>query len=68
MEFLQPIADLLGITVGQLVGISVALLALTIFWFLIKQAIKLATRIFTIGCLTIVVIGVGLYLFFVIAQ
>ena len=64
MEFLDPIAQLLGITTTQLVIIAVAGLVLTVGWYVLKAAIKVASKIFTIGCFTIILLGAGLYLFF----
>lgn len=64
MEFLDPIAQLLGITTTQLVIIAVAGLVLTVGWYVLKAAIKVASKIFTIGCITIILLGAGLYLFF----
>jgi hypothetical protein len=64
MEFLDPISQLLGITTTQLVIIAVAGLIATVGWYVLKAAIKVASKIFTIGCFTIILLGAGLYLFF----
>jgi hypothetical protein len=64
MEFLDPISALLGITTTQLLIVSGTIILLVIGWYALKMAIKVATKVFTIGCFTIIVIGVALYLFF----
>jgi len=66
MEFLNPIANLLGVTTTQLVIVAVALLLLTVGWYVLKTALKVASKVFTIGCFTIVILAAGLYLFFVL--
>ena len=64
MQFLQPIASLLGVTVGEMVIVAIAIVVLVIAWYALKVALKIAMRIFAIGCFSIVVIAAGLYLFF----
>lgn len=64
MELLQPIASLLGITTGQLVAIAVIGMLLLIGWYALKLALKIATRLFSAGCLTILLIAAGLYMYF----
>jgi hypothetical protein len=64
MQFLQPIASLLGVTVGQMVIVAIAIVVLVIAWYALKVALKIAMRIFAIGCFSIVVVAAALYLFF----
>lgn len=66
MEMLQPIANLLGVTVEQLVAIAVVGMLLIIGWYALKIAFKIATRLFNMGCLTILLVAAGLYLYFVL--
>jgi hypothetical protein len=64
MEFLQPLADLLGVTLGQLTTVIWIAAALLVGWAVLKVVLKLAIKVFSTGCLTIVIIAVGLYLYF----
>ena len=64
MGFLEPVATLLGITVTQLVVVTIAAVALVIGWYVLKAVVKAAAKVLTIGCFTIIVVVVGLYLFF----
>lgn len=64
MEFLQPLADLLGVTLGQLTTVIWVAAALLVGWAVLKVVLKLAIKVFSTGCLTIVIIAVGLYLYF----
>ncbi len=64
MDILQPIADLLGVTTGQLITVTLVCLALVVGWYVLKAVLKIAARVFTIGCFTIVLLGAGLYLYF----
>jgi hypothetical protein len=68
MEVLDFIAGLVGITATQLIIVFVAVVVLTIGWFILKQAVKIAARIFAIGCFTIIVVVGALYLYFVFFQ
>lgn len=64
MEFLQPLADLLGVTLGQLTTVIWVAALLVAAWAVLKVVLKLAIKVFSTGCLTIVIIAVGLYLYF----
>ena len=64
MEFLNPIANLLGVSTTELVIVAAAVLILTVGWYVLKAAVKVASKVFTIGCFTILILGAGLYLFF----
>jgi hypothetical protein len=66
MEFLDPIANLLGVTTTQLVIVAAAVLILTVGWYVLKTALKVASRVFKVGCFTIIILAAGLYLFFVL--
>jgi hypothetical protein len=68
MEFLDPIASLLGITTTQLVIVSAAILVLTVGWYVLKAVVKVASKVFAIGCFTIILLAGGLYLFFAFFQ
>ena len=66
MGIVESVANLVGVTATQLLIVAGAVVLLTVAWFIIKRVIKVAARIFTIGCFTIVVIGGGLYLYFAV--
>jgi len=66
VEFLEPVANLVGLTATQLIVVAIACAALVIGWIVLKVLLKIAMKVFAIGCLTIAAIGMGLYLFFVV--
>lgn len=66
MEFLTPIAELLGVTAGQLTAVAVVFVVLVVGWYVLRATVRIAARTFTTGCFVIILIGVGLYLLFVI--
>jgi hypothetical protein len=68
MEFLEPIANLLGVTVTQMIIVAALCLGLVIAWYVVKAVVKLTAKMFTIGCFTIIVIGAALYVFFAFFQ
>ena len=68
MEFLEPIANLLGLTSTQLMVIAGVSLGLVIFWYVLKTALKIAAKAFTVGCFTIIALGAGLWAFFAFFQ
>lgn len=68
MEFLNPIANLLGVSTTELVIVAAAVLILTVGWYVLKTALKVASKVFAFGCFTIVILAAGLYVFFVLFQ
>ncbi len=68
MEFLEPLARLLGISAGQLMAIAIVGAVLVVGWYVLRAALKMAVRVFTLGCLTILVLVVGLYVVLVLAR
>ncbi len=66
MEFLAPIAELLGLTVGQLTTWLIIIGVLVIGWYIVRGVVKIAVRTFLSGCLVILLLGIGLYVFFVL--
>jgi hypothetical protein len=64
MAFLDPIAALLGVTSSQLIIVAVACVLLVAGWYVLKAALKIASRIFAAGCFTIILAGAVLYLYF----
>lgn len=65
---MQAIADLLGLTVNQLTMLVVAGVVLVVGWYVLKTALKIASRIFAIGCVGILVLVGVLYLLYTFAQ
>ena len=61
---MQAIADLVGLTSGQLIVIIVAAIILLIVWTLIRQALKMAARVFAIGLLFLIAVIAVLYVVF----
>jgi hypothetical protein len=57
MEFIQPIADLLGISPGMLIALTVLGVVAVIGWYVLKAALKITWKFFVAG---VVVIGLGL--------
>lgn len=68
MAFLEPIAQMLGVTVTQMVVVVGGSLGLVVLWIVIKKMTEIAVKMFAVGCFTIVIVGVGLYLFFVFSR
>jgi hypothetical protein len=60
--------DVLGISGSQLVTIGVLAVALIVAWALIRSALRIALRVFALGCVTIVGVVLGLYILFVIIR
>jgi|GEM_PF-996385 len=61
---LQPIAELLGVTVGQLIFMVIAGIVMVVGWYVLKAALKIASRVFAVGCFIIILVAGGLYLYF----
>jgi hypothetical protein len=68
MEFIEAMAELIGISSGALIGIAVAGIVLVVGWYVLKTAFKIAARTFTIGCVTIIGLVVAVYIVFVVLQ
>lgn len=64
MAILESIANLLGMTSTQLIVVTVVILVLVVGWYILKTALKIASKIFAIGCFTIVLLVAGLYVYF----
>ncbi len=68
MEFINAMADLIGISSTALITIGIAGVILIVGWYVLKTALKLAARTFAIGCITIIGLVAGLYIVFVVLQ
>ena len=68
MTALQPIADLLGITTNQLMIVGIVLIVLVVGWYILKAVLKIAGKVFSVGCFTILLLGGGLYLYFALLR
>lgn len=66
MEFIRPVADLFGISPVMLIVLTIGGLLLIGFWYLLKFALKIAWKTFSIGCVTILVVLGALYVVSVI--
>lgn len=66
MEFLAPVADLLGLTTGQLTTWLVIIGVLVVGWYILRGVVKIAVRTFLSGCLVIFALAVVLYVVFVL--
>ena len=66
MTVLEPIANLIGLTVPQLIAVVVVGLALVGGWYVLKFVLKTARKVFSVGCVGIVVLLGILYVAFVI--
>jgi hypothetical protein len=53
---MQAIADLMGLTVTQLYILAGAGVALVVGWYVLKSTLKIASRVFAIGCVGIAVL------------
>ncbi len=62
LEYIQPIADLFGITPLMLVVIVVLFLVLVGAWYVLKFVLKLAWKVMLPGCLLIIMVLAGLYI------
>ena len=65
---MQAIADLLGLAPGQLTIILIAGVVLVVGWYVLRAALKIASRVFAIGCVGIVVLVGVLYLLYAFAR
>lgn len=63
---MDAIAELLGITTAQLTTLAIAGAALVVAWYVLKTVMKIATRVFAIGCLGLLVVVGALYAIFVL--
>jgi hypothetical protein len=68
MEFINAMADLVGISSTALIGISIAGVVLVVGWYVLKTAFKIAAKTFAIGCVTIIGLVAGLYVVFVVLR
>ena len=68
MEFLGPVASLLGLSAGQLTVIVIIGAVLVVGWYVLRAALKMAVRVFAIGCLMILVLVAGLYVVLVLIR
>jgi hypothetical protein len=68
MEFIQAMADLIGISATGLIAIAVAGVVLVAGWYVLKTAFKIAAKTFAFGCVTIIGLVVGLYVVFVVLR
>ncbi len=48
-----------GVDLGWIAGIGVAILLLAVVWTVLRFALKLTLKVFTLGCLGIVLLGLG---------
>ena len=64
MEFLQPIADLLGTSPATILIVFVMVTVMIVAWYALKIVLKIATKIFVAGFAVIFLLAVGLYVFF----
>lgn len=55
MGALQAIANLVGLSVEQLIFVTVVGVALIVGWYVLKLVLRIARKAFSIGCL-----GIGL--------
>lgn len=65
---MQAIADLLGLTPDQLTILLIAGVVLVIAWYALRAVLKIARRVFTIGCVGIIVLVGILYLLYAFIQ
>ncbi|MBN1311286.1 MAG: hypothetical protein JXB30_07690 [Anaerolineae bacterium] len=68
MEFIQAMANLVGISSTALIVIAIAGVILVGGWYVLKAAFKIAARTFAIGCVTIIGLVAGLYVVFVVLR
>jgi len=68
IAFLQPFADWLGVTPVQLILVVAVGVGLVVGWYALKLALRIATKVFAIGCVSILLLLGGLYIVFVVAR
>lgn len=68
MEFIQAMADLIGISSTALIVIAIAGVILVVGWYVLKTALRMAAKTFAIGCVTIIGLVAGLYVVFVVLR
>lgn len=66
--FLQPIAELFGLSVGQLILVVAIGVGMVVGWYVLKLVLRIAAKVFTIGCVGIILLLGGLYIVFVISR
>lgn len=65
---MQAIADLVGLTVNQLTILAIAGAVLVAGWVVLRAALKMARRLFAIGCVGIIVVVGVLYFLYAFAR
>lgn len=68
MEFIEAMAELIGVSSTALIAISIAGVVLVVGWYIFKAAFKIAAKTFAIGCVTIIGLVAGLYVVFVVLR
>ena len=68
MEFINAMADLIGISSTALIGIAIAGVVLVVGWYVLKTVLKIAARTFTIACVGIIGLVGVLYVVFVVLR
>lgn len=67
MEFLQPIADLFGISTTMLLVLAGLFVVLVGAWYVLKFVVKMTWKVMSVGCAVIVLVIGGLYLLALLA-
>jgi hypothetical protein len=68
MEIVSSIAEMLGISSGSLILLSVVSVVLLVALFVIRMMIKITMRLFAVGCVTVLGLVVGLYILFAVMR
>jgi hypothetical protein len=66
MVGLESVADLLGLTTQQLTTVIVLGIAVIAGWYALRVVLRIARKVFSIGCLGIIILLAILYITLVI--
>jgi ABC-type iron transport system FetAB permease component len=66
--FLQPIGEWFGLSVTQLILVVVIGVGLVVGWYVLKLVFRIASKVFTFGCVGILLLLGALYVIFLISR
>jgi hypothetical protein len=68
VTFLQPIGEWFGLSATQLILVVVIGVGMVVGWYVLKLVFRMASKVFTFGCVGILLLLGALYLIFVVSR
>jgi hypothetical protein len=68
VAFLQPIGEWFGLSATQLILVVVIGVGMVVGWYVLKLVFRMASKVFTFGCVGILLLLGALYLIFVVSR